>query len=184
MRSSPCVNGNVALCSSPFLPFTFHGRKQQTLILWRFGSKIDFFPCRTSCEKNRVAPNPGLHQTRGLFHQNQETNHNVSPQLSSSLEPGPIEIVSHVPRDLIVCLGVFEMDAKHAEHLRATEFVEALWSEQESRDATYRIPSASIQDSRDVVFQIANVLPQKESSEFLEPDEAHQWSLVKRRDWW
>ena len=56
MRSSPCVNGNVALCSSYFLPFTFHSGKQQTLILWRFGSKIDFLPCRTSCEKNRVAP--------------------------------------------------------------------------------------------------------------------------------
>ena len=40
----------------PFLPFTFHGRKQQTLILWRLGSKINLFPCRTSCEKNRVTP--------------------------------------------------------------------------------------------------------------------------------
>ena len=85
-----------------------------------------------------------------------------------------MEIVSHVPRDLIVCLGVFEMDAKHAKHLRATEVVEALWSEQESRDATYRIASASIQDSRDDVFQIANVLPQKELSESLQADEAHQ----------
>ena len=55
-------------------------------------------------------------------------------------------------------------------HLRATEAVEALWSEQGSRDATYRIASASIQDSRGEVFQIANVLPQKESSEFLEPE--------------
>ena len=66
------------------------------------------------------------------------------------------------------------MDAKHAKHLRATEVVEALWSEQESRDAMYRIASASIQDSRDEVFQIANVLPQKELSESLQPDEAHQ----------
>ena len=66
------------------------------------------------------------------------------------------------------------MDAKHARHLRATDVVEALWSEQESRDATYRIASASIQDSRDEVFQIANVLPQKELSESLQPDEAHQ----------
>ena len=62
------------------------------------------------------------------------------------------------------------MDAKHAKQLRATEVVEALWSEQVSRDATYRIASASIQDSRDDVFQIANVLPQKESSEFLQPE--------------
>ena len=60
------------------------------------------------------------------------------------------------------------MDAKHAKHLRATEVLEALWSEKESRDATYRIASASIQDSRDDVFQIANVLPQKESSVFVE----------------
>ena len=66
------------------------------------------------------------------------------------------------------------MDAKHAKHLRATEVVEALWSEQESRDATYRIASASMKDSRDDVFQIANVLPQKELSESLQPDEAHQ----------
>ena len=63
-----------------------------------------------------------------------------------------------------------EREARKAKHLRATEAVEALWSEQESRDATYRIASASIQDSRDEVFQIANVLPQKESSEFLEPE--------------
>ena len=35
MRNSNCVNGNVALCSFPVPPFTFHGRKQQTLILWR-----------------------------------------------------------------------------------------------------------------------------------------------------
>ena len=69
------------------------------------------------------------------------------------------------------------MDAKHAKHLRATEPVEALWSEQESQDAMYRIVNASIQDSRDVVCQIApveahriaNILPQMESSEFLEP---------------
>ena len=70
------------------------------------------------------------------------------------------------------------MDAKHAKHLRAIEAVDALWSEQESRDATYRIASALIQNSRDEVFQIANVLPQKESSESLEPDlsqmESHQ----------
>ena len=62
------------------------------------------------------------------------------------------------------------MDARHAKHRRATEAVEALWSEQESRDATCRISSASIKDSRDEVFQIANVLPQRESSEFLEPE--------------
>ena len=62
------------------------------------------------------------------------------------------------------------MDAKHAKHLRANEAVEALWAEQESRDATYRIASASIQDSRDVVHQIANAFPQMESSEFLETE--------------
>ena len=62
------------------------------------------------------------------------------------------------------------MDAKHAKRLRATEVEEALWSEQESRDATYRTASVSIQDSRDEVFQIANALPQMESSEFLEPE--------------
>ena len=56
MRSSPCVNGNVALCSSHFFHARFHGRKQQSLIRSRFGSKIDLFPCRTSSEKNRVAP--------------------------------------------------------------------------------------------------------------------------------
>ena len=41
------------------------------------------------------------------------------------------------------------MDEKYAKHLRATEAVEALWSEQESQDATYRIANASIQDSQD-----------------------------------
>ena len=61
------------------------------------------------------------------------------------------------------------MDAQYAKHLRATEAVEALWSEQESQDATYRIANASIQDSRDEVRRIANALPQMESSEFLEP---------------
>ena len=70
------------------------------------------------------------------------------------------------------------MDATHAKHLRATEAVEALWAEQESRDATYRIANASIQDSRDVVHQIAYVLPQMESSECLEPDEARQIANV------
>ena len=44
--------------------------------------------------------------------------------------------------------------------------------------ATYRIASASIQDSRDEVFQIANVLSQKELSESLQPDEAHQIANV------
>ena len=58
----------------------------------------------------------------------------------------PIEVVSHVPRDLVVSLGVFEMDARHAKHLHAIEAVETLWSEQESQDATYRIANASIQD--------------------------------------
>ena len=57
--------------------------------------------------------------------------------------------------------------AMHAKHRRA---VEALWSEQESRVATYRIANASIQDSRDEVHQIANVLPQMEASEWLEPN--------------
>ena len=68
------------------------------------------------------------------------------------------------------------MDAKHAKHQRATEAVEALGSEQESRDATYRIANASIQDSRDEVHQFANVLPQMESSEFLEPELAQMES--------
>ena len=66
------------------------------------------------------------------------------------------------------------MDARHAKHRRAIEAVEILWSEQESQDATYRIANASRLDSRDDVHQIANVLPQMDLSEFLEPDEAHQ----------
>ena len=56
-----------------------------------------------------------------------------------------------------------------------------LWrrcDQQETRDATYRIANASNQDFRDEALQIAKVLPQKESSEFLEPDEAHQIANV------
>ena len=54
------------------------------------------------------------------------------------------------------------MDARHS------VAVDALWSEQESRDAMYRIASASIQDARDEVCWIA-ALPQMEWSEFLGP---------------
>ena len=146
-------------------------RKQQTLIRWRFGSKIDFFPCRTSSEKKRVAPILGSIKHGASFIKIQE---HQSPCFATAADVRSF----HVFRDLIVCLGVFEMDAKHAKHLRAIEAVDALWSEQESQDATYRITNASIQDSRDEVFQIANVLPQKESSEFLGRDEVFQIANV------
>ena len=68
------------------------------------------------------------------------------------------------------------MDARHAKHQRATEGVQALWSEQESEDATYRIANASIQDSRDELCQIANVLPQMESKEVLVSELSHMES--------
>ena len=58
-------------------------------------------------------------------------------------EPEPIEVVSRsLLKDLAVCFEVFEMDAWHAKHRRATEAVETLCSEQESRDATYRIANS------------------------------------------
>ena len=60
------------------------------------------------------------------------------------------------------------MDARHAGHLHATVAVVTLLSEQESRDAMYRIANASIEDSRDEVCQIV-ALPQMEWSEFLGP---------------
>ena len=85
------------------------------------------------------------------------------PKLFTVHELEPTEVVSHaLPRGLIVCLGVFEMEAKHAKNLHATEAVEALWSEQGSQDATYRIALVWIQGSRDDVCQIANALPQME----------------------
>ena len=92
------------------------------------------------------------------------------PKLLTLPELEPTEVVSHaLPRGLIVCLGVFEIDEKHAKHLHATEAVEALWSEQGSQDATYRIATVSIQGSRDEVSHIANALPQVEWSEFPGP---------------
>ena len=85
----------------------------------------------------------------------------------------PVEIVSHsLPRDWVVRLGFFEMDAKHAKHLDATEAVEALWSEQEIANVFPQTESSECLEP-DEVHQIANALPQIESSEFLEPDEVH-----------
>ena len=101
-----------------------------------------------------------------FFRQLQGTNHSFSSKLLKLLELEPIEVVSHsLPKGLVVCLGAFEMDARHAGHLHATVAVKTLWSEQESRDTTYRIANASTQDSRDEVCRIA-ALPQMEWSEY------------------
>ena len=84
------------------------------------------------------------------------------------LELEPVKDVPHsLPKGLVACLEAFEMDARHARHVHTTEAVEALRSEKESLDATYRMAKASVQDSRDEVFWIANALPQVEWSEFL-----------------
>ena len=70
-----------------------------------------------------------------------------SPKSSTSPELEPIEVVSQLlPKCLDGCLGVFELDARHAGHLLATVAVpslETLWSEQESRDEVYRIANAA-----------------------------------------
>ena len=58
-----------------------------------------------------------------------------SPKLSALHDLGPIEVRFTLNSEgSVVCLGAFEMDARHSGHLRATVTVESLWSEQEFRD--------------------------------------------------
>ena len=133
---------------------------------------MEFFSCRASCEKNRVPPilcnfierGTSFVKPKGPFVSfRQGCRHYLSWDQSRSFHG--------YFKDRAVRLGVFEMDAKHAEHLQATVAVEAMWWEQESRDVMYRIANGSILGFRDEVCRIANALRRTERSEFLEPVE-------------
>ena len=54
-------------CALPISSIHVPWPQATNVIRWRFGSKIDFFPCRTSSEKNRVAPILGSIKHGALF---------------------------------------------------------------------------------------------------------------------
>ena len=107
---------------------------------------------KTEC---RQSLGVSFHLTRGNFHQLQWTIHWFSPKLSTSPDLGPIE---DVPRYYLKKLG-----ATHGENLRAT--VESLESIPESQVSIHLLANASIENCRNEVLRIANILVQESQAE-------------------
>ena len=156
-------------CVPPISSIHVPWHKQQSLIFWRLRGKINLFPCRMFCEKNRVPPIPwNFIEKRGHFHQLQWTIHWFSPKLSTSPDLGPIEDVS---RYYLKKLG-----AKHRENLRAT--VESLESTPGSQVSMHLLANASIENCRNEVFRIAKVLVQESQAEVCRI--ANVWTRTER----